>query len=371
MSVDEHITEQSPERATPEEMAGRLMESEHRGRYLWAAQLGAGETVLDAGCGAGYGTAILADAGARRAVGVDISPEAIEQASTSAGSSSVEFSLGDLQQLPFADATFGLAVCFEAIEHIEGQARAISELRRVLRPDGVLAISSPNRNVYPPGNPHHTHEFTPDELEQALLKEFANVSLYRQSPWLAAAILADAESRAVGSSAELLLRTIKIAPVEPGDEVFTIALASNGDLPAPEALALMGEPFEVRWWEARVSQATAERDQAIAERDRAIGERAHAIGEREELGRAVLDVDTELATAQEQVAELRAEQVETTKWAMEQILTRDDLLRRSEIDRLDYESRLRRAEQTIHDVTGSTSWRLTGPLRMLKRLFPG
>jgi SAM-dependent methyltransferase len=371
MSLGEHITELSPERANPEQMAGHLMESEHRGRYLWAAQLAEGREVLDAGCGTGYGTEILVTAGAQRAVGLDISQDAIEAARAYSSGSASEFLLGNLHELPFEDGTFDLAVCFEAIEHVEDQRLAISELRRVLGPTGLLAISSPNRNVYPAGNPHHTHEYVPEELEQALAVEFTNVKLYRQSSWLGAAVLDDDQSRATGVKAELMLRVIKISSVEPGDEIFTIALASDAELPAPDALTLMGEPFEVRWWEDRLDETISERDYERAEHHR---KQAESKRERKELGSALLEVETDLANAQNQIAQLLATDAEVKKWAME----REELARRSEHDRLasergrlDFENRLRRAEGTIDDITGSVSWRVTGPLRSVKRVLKG
>jgi O-antigen biosynthesis protein len=348
MSSSNRVSELSPERALPEQMAGRLMESEHRGRYLWSAQLASGLDVLDAGCGAGYGTHVLAAAGARRAVGMDISEEAIEHARTvTPPSKTCEFVLGDLHSLPFEQGEFDLVVCFEAIEHVTDQAQVIGELRRVLRPEGVMVLSSPNRDIYPPGNPHHTHEFTPHELERVLLEHFANVELYRQSPWLGAAILDDEQSRAHGPDAPLTLPTVKIVSVAPGEEMFTIALASDGPLPQPEALALLGEPFEVRWWEARISEVESKRA---------------------EHGRALFELEAELAQALEQVAQLEAAEDDLRSWAVKQTSERDELLRRSQQDRLDLEKRLVRAELTIAGLTGSVSWRLTSPIRAIKRI---
>ncbi|HEY2590816.1 MAG TPA: class I SAM-dependent methyltransferase, partial [Steroidobacteraceae bacterium] len=244
-----------PERAAPDQMSEHLMESEHRGRYLWAADLARGLDVIDAGCGTGYGSEIIAAAGARRVVGVDISHEAIDYARSSSSHAAIEFHVGGLHELPFEDASFDLAVCFEVIEHVEEQARAISELRRVLKPAGVLAISSPNRDVYPPGNPHHVHEFVPQELEQALTEQFANVRLYRQSPWLTAAIFDDEQSSSLGIEHELSAKVMKVASVAPGEEMYTVALASDAGLPEAHAVALMGKPFELRWWQEQLTAA--------------------------------------------------------------------------------------------------------------------
>jgi ubiquinone/menaquinone biosynthesis C-methylase UbiE len=356
-------TRLSPERATPEEMSGRLMESEHRGRYLWAAQLAGGGSVLDAGCGTGYGTEILSAAGAASAVGVDVAEEAVSYARANFGEA-CEFVQADLMALPFADDSFDLVACFEVIEHVEDQPAVIRELRRVLRPDGVLAISSPNRGKYPPGNPFHTHEYVPDELREELKRSFTHVTLYRQAPWLTAAVMDDAESAALGPESELTLATIKLAALSAGEEVFTVALA--GDEPPPEAasLAVMGQPFEVGWWERQVEEAKAE----LAESNR----------QRERWGANLLAAESQLAAARNELEQRRAAMAELKQWAEQREAAHRDELRESE-DRLlrcdqerqDFESRLRRAEGTIDDVTGSLSWRITGPLRALKRLLSG
>ena len=107
-------------------------------------------------------------------------------------------------------------------------------------------MSSPNREVYPGGNPHHHHEFTPDELRRALELRFENVSLLRQHNWLTSAILGDesfaaADDRALGG---LVAR--KIIGKEPGRESYTVAAASNGPLPAPGEVAILTHATEPR-----------------------------------------------------------------------------------------------------------------------------
>ena len=62
------------------EMAGGLIEAEHRARYWWASAAVRGREVLDAGCGEGYGLVTLAAAGASRLIGVDLSEEAVHRA---------------------------------------------------------------------------------------------------------------------------------------------------------------------------------------------------------------------------------------------------------------------------------------------------
>jgi 2-polyprenyl-3-methyl-5-hydroxy-6-metoxy-1,4-benzoquinol methylase len=363
-----HLTELSPERVNPQEMAGLLMESEHRGRYWWATQLVEGGTVLDAGCGTGYGTEILA-AAAERVVGIDISQEAIDYAHSHYEQSSSEFSVGDLRALPFEEDTFDLVVSFEVIEHIEEQQLVISELHRVLRPKGVLVISSPNRAVYPSGNPHHIHEYLPEEFQQALESEFRHVALYRQSPWLAAAILNDKESQRMGSEAEMALRTIKTRSIEPGAETFTIALASDSELPSPAGLAVMGDPFELGWWEEKLRLVTLDRDRERAQHEHQLAQHE---GERLEQGRALLAVEAHLAGARDEIAQLLAAEADLKRW-VEQVRRAAERVAQREARALergkDFENRLRRAERTMDDITGSLSWRITAPLRAVMRLL--
>ncbi len=353
-------TEVSPERASPGEMAGKLMESQHRGRYLWAAQLVRDREVLDAGSGTGYGTEILAAAGARSVTGIDISQDAVDQARLSSSASGGEFALGDLQELALDDSAFDLVVCFEVIEHVDDPARVISELERVLRPTGVLVLSSPNRDVYPPGNPHHTHELVPSELEH-LLDAFAHVRIYRQSAWLAAAVLDDRRSRAVGVDAREALDVVKVGSVAPGEEEFTIALASNATLPEVEPLVMMGKPFEVRWWEEQVNRAAGERDRERAQREREQAEHTRKRGEHAD---ALLAVETDLAYARDEIARMLSTQDDVKEWALEQVQS-------IEASRDSYLARLAGAELAIADVTGSLSWRITAPLRAVMRLLRG
>ena len=77
------------------------------------------------------------------------------------------------------------------IEHVAEPERVLDELRRVLRPSGLLVISTPNRDVFTPGNPHHLHELTPDELREALGSRFGSVALRRQHTWMASGVLDD------------------------------------------------------------------------------------------------------------------------------------------------------------------------------------
>ncbi len=246
------------ERFLPDEMRGGLVETEHLSRYVLAAGLANGRAVLDVACGSGYGGAMLARAGASRVVGVDTDTAAAEQVVDHC-----EFVTADIAQLPFADGEFDLVVSFETVEHVATPDGAIAELTRVTDPEkGILLLSSPNRGVYPPGNPFHQRELTADELLAAVGDQFANVRALRQHNWVTTAILGDEAFRADTVERRLAADVRKVWAAEPGDELYSIVIASNAELPEIDALVLMTRGLEVRQWIEELERQRARVDDA-------------------------------------------------------------------------------------------------------------
>ena len=145
--------------------------NEHRARYLFARRFSGGKKVLDAACGTGYGSALLGE-NAREVFGVDISSEAVEYARGHYESGNVHFGQADALTLPFASGQFDFVVAFEIIEHLEHPEEFLKELRRVLAPNGLLLLSTPNRLYYTEDrgvvNPFHHREFSCPELGEIL-----------------------------------------------------------------------------------------------------------------------------------------------------------------------------------------------------------
>jgi SAM-dependent methyltransferase len=339
--------DESPERLDADEQRGRLIVSEHRGRYLWGAQLARGLKVLDAGCGTGYGLRILQEAGAARVVGVDISADAVAQASEAISDEHIEVLQADLKELPFSDGEFDLIVCFEVIEHVLERGTILDELTRILAAEGVLCISTPNRNVYPRGNPYHLHEYDPDEFAQALGERFSHLDLHHQTAWLASAIFSSDEFTADLSDGSISTRTVKMEPRDPGEETFTVALAARRSIPRVESLLTLGEPFEVRWWQEQIDDGRKSAE-ALAARTRQQATRAE---ERSlNSARRLLEVEEVLAQANARV------------FALEQELE----ARGEEIGSLHEQAA--HAERVMIGMKESVSWRITSPLRALKRL---
>ncbi len=172
------------ERFVPGAKGGIWMEHWHR--YHFAARWAAGRSVLDVACGEGYGSALLAKVAAR-VTGVDVSGEAVEHARRTYGSAgNLEFVRASCTRLPLADASTDLAVSFETLEHIEGQGEFLDELARVLRPDGVLVLSCPNKVEYSDkrdyANEFHVRELYRDELAALVGERFPQCGWYGQRP---------------------------------------------------------------------------------------------------------------------------------------------------------------------------------------------
>jgi len=179
------LTESLPftgERFTPE-VRGAIW-YEHWHRYAAMLPLVSGRRVLDAACGEGYGSRMLAGS-ASEVIGVDIDATAIGHAAQRyAGKTNLRYLRASCTELPIADACIDLIVSFETIEHLSGQEAMLAEFRRVLSPGGVLVISSPNKSIYSDetgyANEFHVRELTREELAAALSATFPQQVWYGQ-----------------------------------------------------------------------------------------------------------------------------------------------------------------------------------------------
>ena len=156
------------ERFIPTEQ-GRIR-LEHYHRYAMVLDMVKKKAVLDVACGEGYGSFLMADV-AHTVIGVDISDEAVRHASSVYNKPNLKFLHGSATNLVFPDDLFDVVVSFETIEHLAEQEQMLAEIRRVLRPNGALVISSPNRPIYSEESGDH-NEFHVKELD---FQEFDNL----------------------------------------------------------------------------------------------------------------------------------------------------------------------------------------------------
>ena len=169
------------ERFIPTEQ-GRIR-LEHYHRYATVLDIINEKDVLDLACGEGYGSFLMSKT-ARSVTGIDISDEAVRHASRNYKRSNLKFGRGSASALEVPDASFDVVVSFETIEHLAEQEEMIKEIRRVLRPDGFLIISSPNRPIYSEesgeNNEFHIKELDFDEFDDLLRGEFPCVRFFGQ-----------------------------------------------------------------------------------------------------------------------------------------------------------------------------------------------
>jgi SAM-dependent methyltransferase len=318
-------------------LLAELIASHRELRYRWAASVvTSGARVLDVGCGTGEGTALLAAAGASvvavdRAALVEAARANVDEASD------VELLTGSLERLPADDGEFDVVVCvdgFDDGDDLDPKA-AIDELLRVLARDGLLVLAPiPVRDA-----DGRRGELDVEELAELLANAGFEVATYSQDTWVYAAMH--------GGSIPLMVDAPG-ASSEPA-----LVLASKATLPSPEAL--VGAVTALGVARLRELQATAAAELAyahelLARRDREASEiatiEARLAAAEQELA-SMLDLETAYASTRAERDLARAE--------------RDDA--RVTIDLVRLEAEEARAE--LDAMRGSTSWRVTAPVRWL------
>ena len=218
------------ERFHPEVIGGIALEHKHR--YLHAAMYVQGKDVLDIASGEGYGSAILSNA-AKSVIGVDISPEAVAHSQNKYVAHNLQFCLGSADAIPLPDASVDMVVSFETIEHHDKHEEMFLEFKRVLRPNGVLCISSPDHHEYSviPGyqNEYHVKELTLEEFDTLLARHFTHYK--RTGQRVAYGSVIAARENASEFIAWHVDSPVQSYAAGMPHALYLIALASDGELP--------------------------------------------------------------------------------------------------------------------------------------------
>ena len=218
---------------------------EHWHRYCLAAPLVRGLTVLDAACGEGYGSALLAQT-AREVYAVDIAGDAIGHARARYPARNLHFREGSCTALPLPDTSVDRVVSFETIEHLAEQAQMLAEFRRVLVPDGVLILSSPNQPVYSGGaeasNEYHVRELTRFELAELLRPVFPQQAWYGQRVVAHSALWAESPASREGALLGLVGDEVRTLAEPAPPMYFVVVCAAEGvTLPALPSISLFDD----------------------------------------------------------------------------------------------------------------------------------
>jgi ubiquinone/menaquinone biosynthesis C-methylase UbiE len=157
---------------------------EHLHRYAISLDFVAGKSVLDIASGEGYGSALLAKV-AESVVGVDIDPASIEYSEAHYHErQNLKFLTGCCDSIPLPDNSVDVVTSFETIEHHDKHEEMMQEMKRVLKPNGILIISSPNRLTYSDepnySNPFHVKELYYNEFLELLERYFKHYQIYGQ-----------------------------------------------------------------------------------------------------------------------------------------------------------------------------------------------
>lgn len=138
---------------------------EHWHRYHFIKDLVSNARVCDIACGEGYGSALLAGS-AKSVVGVDIDDQTVSAAQKTYQRENLKYKCFNAIKTGFEDNSFDFVVSFETLEHLYEQDELLKEFRRILTPNGVLIISTPDKEVYSEADEGHNH-FHVKELDRA------------------------------------------------------------------------------------------------------------------------------------------------------------------------------------------------------------
>lgn len=150
----------------------------HRAAYAYARSFVEGKTVIDVGCGTGYGCALLAERAAR-VLGIDFNADAVAYSRTHYGAPNVQFEQADARTLARAER-FDVAVSFQVIEHVADTRAFVERMKQVVKPGGRILISTPNVRTRKPagqGNPFHVSEMNYAAFRDLMQQSFVSFEI--------------------------------------------------------------------------------------------------------------------------------------------------------------------------------------------------
>jgi len=155
-----------------------LVFSRHKFAYEYVQQYVENKTVIDVGCGTGYGCKIIANK-AKLVYGIDHDKETIAFCQKHFLTPNIKYIKMDANSLNL-DRKFDVAVTFQAIEHMPNLEAFIKKLKEIVNLGGFIFISTPNVKLdkkQKKANPFHLNEMSFDQFHKLLADNFSNFEL--------------------------------------------------------------------------------------------------------------------------------------------------------------------------------------------------
>ncbi len=155
------------------------VEEEYSKRYQLARNLVVGKAVLEIANGRGVGTAFLART-AESVTSLDISGDGVRGAHSTYQAGNISFRSASPEEIPLPSASVDVVVLFDRLESIESYDRFLQEIKRVLRVDGLLIISTPENSLGVGAGPDHAVGLLNPDFNELLREYFAHISTHRE-----------------------------------------------------------------------------------------------------------------------------------------------------------------------------------------------
>jgi O-antigen biosynthesis protein len=284
---------------------------EHLHRYHSIIPFIRNKTVLDIACGEGYGTALIGKY-AKKVIGVDIDEACIEWASGNYASNNdkLSFLQGTVSSIPLDDNSIDVVISFETIEHVTeaDQHLFMSEVKRVLKPDGLLIISTPNTAMYSIkqdlNNQFHLKEFAKEELKNFLNEYFSHTYYFEQGYEIVSTITSDNLEATKQLQVYNWDRELKAV-----NRKYLIVIAANQEVPDTASLSSAVIQVDKDFWDMIDYIKSLQKDQKEKEQLKSItqeltdeiSQASTRLAEKEGI---IADLNTKLITLHQQVDEL-------------------------------------------------------------------
>jgi ubiquinone/menaquinone biosynthesis C-methylase UbiE len=212
---------------------------EHLHRYAIAMEYVKDKVVLDIACGEGYGSNLLSE-NAGEVIGIDLDSKTINHASKKYSKNNLKFIQGKVEDIPAAGNSFDVVISFETLEHTNEHEKIFHEIKRVLKPGGLLIISTPEKKYYSEltgyQNPFHLKEVNESEFIDLVKNHFSYYHCFYQSSGLSSVAVLEGESKInIYEGSYEAIRSV--STMEP---LYLIAIASDREIDKPASSIFLG-----------------------------------------------------------------------------------------------------------------------------------